>query len=68
MFCFLFLFCGVLDVGVIVINEEMKMVVVYVIVDLVKEFVLFEVILNYGYLLFGVDYLILMLFDLCLIV
>lgn len=68
--CFLFIFCGVLDVGVIVINEEMKLVVVCVIVEFVYVEQSEVVVLVYGDqdLSFGLEYIILKLFDLCLIV
>lgn len=67
--CFLYLFCGVLDVGVIVINEDMKIVCVYVIVVMVCCEVS-DLGLVYGdeILSFGCDYLILCLFDCCLLV
>lgn len=67
--CFLYLFCGVLDVGVIVINEEMKIVCVCVIVVLVCCVVI-DMGLVYGgeILSFGCEYLILCLFDCCLLV
>lgn len=70
VFCFLFIFCGVLDVGVMVINEEMKLVVVYVIVELVYVEQSEVVVFVYGDqdLSFGLEYIILKLFDLWLIV
>lgn len=65
---FLYLFCGVLDIYVCVINDEMKIVCVCVLVEFVWVDVFDEVVMVYGCkLIFGWDYIILMLFDLCLI-
>lgn len=66
--CFLFIFCGVLDVCVMVINDEMKVVVVEVFCVIMKEFVLEEVLVvsKSISLIFGKEYIIFKFMDLCL--
>lgn len=67
--CFFFIFWGVLDVGVMMINDEMQLVCIEGIVVLVCVIISVEVVMVYcgEKLIFGVEYLIFKFFDLWLI-